>query len=104
MSWFFEFLSVLFSSLGKNDKVTLSGSVSEAYTIALSPHHSFLLRQASKLAIAAVPDRKSFEDKLFPDLTSEKLCDKLRDMAGKIDKVRGVIGKFFTENKLTELS
>lgn len=98
-----EFLSVLLGGLGKDPKAAPSDCARAAYKAALGPHHPFMLRQVAKLAMGAAPGRKNFEKKLFPDITPEKLCEILISMTERIDKVRAVIGKFYTENKLTEL-
>jgi hypothetical protein len=103
MTWFLDFLKVFFSGLGKDPTKSASDSAKEAYEKALGPHHSFLLRQAAKVAMVAAPGRKTFNTKLFPTLKPEEICAHLLAMEGELTKTTAHLWKFYTDNKLTEL-
>lgn len=103
MTWFLDFLSVMFGGIGRNPHKAPSDAAKEAYEKCLGPHHPFLLRQAAKVAMVAVPNRKSFEKGLLPGRTSEKICQDMTAIDDELIKVRKTLWDFYTSHKLTEL-
>jgi len=103
MTWFMEFLKVFFGDLGKDQNRSASDAAKLGYEKALGPHHSFMLRQVAKVAMVAAPGRKSFNSKLFPTHTPEKICEILLAMEAELVTATKTLWDFYNDNKLTEL-
>jgi len=101
--WFMEFLSVLLGKLGSDPNKAPSDASKEGYEKALGPHHPFMLRQAAKVAMLAIPGRKTFDKTLFPTLRADQICIYLVSIEDQIEKFRKPIVKFYKENNLLEL-
>ena len=101
--WFMEFLSVLLGRLGSDPNKSASDAAKEAYEKALGPHHSFMLRQAAKVAMMAAPGRKTFNQKLFPTLRPDEICIYLVSIEDEVEKFRKPMVKFMKDNNLLDL-
>lgn len=57
--WLLDFIAILFTRLDQNRDAALSHCAREAYNEGLGIHHPWVVRQAAKVAMYAVPGREA---------------------------------------------
>ena len=55
--WLLDFVSLMFKNLDEKREMSLSHIAKDAYTQTLGTHHPWVVRQAAKVAMIAIPAR-----------------------------------------------
>jgi Glycolipid transfer protein (GLTP) len=101
--WFFDFLKEIITNVLNNPAQKLSDACSEAYSVALAPHHPWHVRMAAKLGIKTVPSKEEYLNRLIGPMPLEKQLDLFRTMLEASTPIREKLWQFYNENRLTDL-
>ena len=95
--WLLDFVSLFFDSVNKNRAGKLSEIAKESYSQTLGNHHPWVVRQAAKVAMFAVPSREAL-------IQSTKLnYDHCEQIHKNVEIIRNVLWEDFKKQKLDNL-
>ena len=103
LMWFCDFISLLIGGLLENDTIELGDCARKAYSVALEPHHTWLVKQAIHTALHFLPARRDFLASLAEGSTPEELKQQLTLFLGLVSPVRESLWAFYRANNIHEL-
>ena len=95
--WLMDFITMMFKLIDENRDKSLSNIGKESYSKTLGIHHPWVVRQAAKVAIYAMPSRETLI--LNTGLTFEQ-C---KEISSNADLIKTELWAFFKEHKLDNL-
>lgn len=95
--WLFDFLHYFMENLYNERSMKLSDVASHAYKKGLGPHHPWMIRQAAKVAMIAVPPRDTFLN------DTKATYEDILEFKTQLEKVRPYLWDYYRAHKLDQL-
>ncbi len=92
-----DFISMMFRLIDENRDMSLCNIAKESYAHTLGIHHPWVVRQAAKVAMYAIPSR----DTLIH--TTGLTFDQCKEITSNADLIRNELWAFYQEHKLENL-
>jgi hypothetical protein len=95
--WFLDFLSIFFTMAHKDRSIHLSYCAKVAYAKALGPNHTWVVRQAAKVAMYACPGREYIFN------ATNLTYDDIQELIEYVDTIRNALWDYFRARKIDKL-
>lgn len=95
--WLLDFITMMFKLIVENKDKSLSNIAKESYAHTLGTHHPWVVRQAAKVAMYAIPSKEALI------LSTGLTFDQCIEISSNADLIKIELWAFYKEHKLDSL-